>query len=373
MASGKITTYDLTVGIKLDFEDVIYLLSPFDVPLQGTSDNSGRSTLATGTCVEKLVQWEDETLLTQRSALFGNGGSITNVATTLIITTGDGIKFDTGDVILIDAEYIRITSVATDTLTVVRGYGGSTAASHNDGAVVVGVGQTLPEGSDPNAARSIDRNNRSNFTQIFGPWQVQTSGTEDAIQKYGLASTEFDHQVGNRMKEMAVTMEQALLYGLKFEDTGNRWRTFGGIDFWTTTNVDSTTTTLTESALLAQLQACYDAGGAPDRIVVGSKQKRVISNINQTQIRYANQDDLRGQIVEAYDSDFGRQSVILDRWCRTANLYIFNRDQAEVDTLRPMQFEMLAKTGDSTKGQVVQEKTFKFRRQSHAAKFNALT
>lgn len=332
----------------------------------------GRSTLATGTCFEKLVQWQDETLLTQRTNL-ANGGSMTNVQTTLTVTTGDGLKFDVGDVILVEAEYMRVTGVATDVLTVTRGYSGSTAATHADLLIVVGVGQTLPEGSDPNSARSIDRNNRTNFTQIFGPWAIQTSGTEDAIQKYGLASTEFDHQVANRMKEMAITMEQNLLYGVKFEDTTNRWRTFGGLIFWISTNVDSTTTVLSESALLTQLQAAYDAGGAPDRIVTGSKQKRVVSNLNQSQIRYANQDDLRGQIVEAYDSDFGRQSVILDRWCRTADLFIFNRDQVEVDTLRPMQFEMLAKTGDSTKGQVVMEKTAVVRRQQHASRFSALT
>ena len=31
MPAGKIGTYDLTVGLKLDFEDAIWLISPFAV------------------------------------------------------------------------------------------------------------------------------------------------------------------------------------------------------------------------------------------------------------------------------------------------------------------------------------------------------
>lgn len=368
--STGFNTYDLTVGIKLDFEDAIYLLSPYDVPLQGTVDGSGRSAMSTGTVTAKKYEWQDEELLTQRSSL---QGAITNVATTLVFKAGDGVKFAKGDVLLIDSEYIRITSISTDTATVTRSYASSTAAAHSDLAVIVGVGQTLPEGSDPEAARAVDRTGRFNYTQIFGPWLVHVTASEDAVAKYGLTGSEFDHQVANRFKEMAITFEQALIYGERLEDASNKWRSFGGLKYWITSNVDSTTTTLTEALLLDRLQAAYDAGGNPDRIVVGSKQKRVISQFNATLIRYNQNESDRGQIVENYDSDFGRQAVILDRWVRTADLFIYNRDQAEIKTLRPWQFEMLAKTGDATKGQVVGEKGFVFRRQQHAARFSALT
>jgi hypothetical protein len=77
--------------------------------------------------------------------------------------------------------------------------------------------------------------------------------------------------------------------------------------------------------------------------------------------------------VNYYDSDFGRLSLIMSRWCGIPDVFGFNRDQFELTTLRPMQFEMLAKTGDSMKGQIVAEKTAKFRRQQHAFRFSALT
>jgi hypothetical protein len=51
----------------------------------------------------------------------------------------------------------------------------------------------------------------------------------------------------------------------------------------------------------------------------------------------------------------------------------FDRDQLALCTLRPMQFEILAKVGDSLQGQIVNENTMVVRRQKHAFRFSALT
>jgi hypothetical protein len=65
--------------------------------------------------------------------------------------------------------------------------------------------------------------------------------------------------------------------------------------------------------------------------------------------------------------------LILDRWVRIADVFVFEREQTQLATLRPLVFEMLAKTGDSLKGQIVAEKTMKVRRYPHAGRFTALT
>lgn len=373
MPTGTLSTYNLTVGVMLQVEDLIHLLDPFDVPLLGTYGADGRSTLASSVGHEKKTEWLDETLLSPRSTLAAGS---TAGATTFTVAAGHGLKFQAGDVIRIDASFYRVTSVnySTDVLTVTINYGGTNDANHANGAAVVGIGTALPEGSDPEAARAVDRTNRHNFTQIFGPYQIKVSGTENVIWKYGLrGTTEFQHQVANRLKETAVAIEQSLLYGIRNEDTGNNWRTMGGLDYYITVNNDSSTTTITADKLLDQMQACYDAGGSPDRVVLGSKQKRTVSSFDSSGIRYGRSEAARGQVVDWFISDFGQVSMHLNRWMRTRDLFIFGRDQAEVETLRPVVFEPLAKTGDSMKGQIVCEKTLKFRRDKHAAKFSALT
>lgn len=377
--TGTATTYDLTVGVKLDMEDAIYLLDPFDVPLLGTYGADGRSALSKGSCFEKYVTWLDETLLTPRSTL---SATATTGQTYIAVASGDQKRFATGDVVQVvnagGLEKLLVTGYGTtaDTLLVgTRSYGTVAAGTLTSGKAVVGVGQALTEGTDPENARAIDRNLRTNITQIFGPTAVQVSESENAVAKYGLRGTEFDHQVMNRIREQAVAIEQAILYGEYIDDSSNNKRTMGGFTNYITVNVDSTTTVLTESALLDQLQAVFDYGGSVDRIICGSKQKRVISQFDSTLVRFGRAENTRGQVVDYFTSDFGTCDIILDRWCRTDDLFGISRDQVTVETLtgREMQFEMLAKTGDSRKGQVVCEKTMRFRGDRHAFRFSALT
>lgn len=373
MAQGLGSTYNLTNGLMLDIEPMINLLSPYDVPLTGGYGADGRTAITQGTCFEKQVQWLDEILITPRTtstAAYAAG------ATTVVIADAD--VFVVGDVfITANNEYVKVTAVdaAGTSLTVTRGYAGSTAAAIAINSALVGVGATLAEGADPGTIRNVDRTTVTNNTQIFGPYAVGVSGSEQVVRKYGLnGTTEFEHQVANRLKEAAVGIEQTVLYGKKQDGSASVGRQMDGLISFISTNVDNSTTTITEATLLAQMQASYDLGGLPDRLVVGSKTKRVISawttglTVNSARI-----DNGRGTIVDYFDCDFGRVSIILDRWCRTQDAFGFNRDQVELATLRPLQFEPLAKTGDSIKGQIVGEKTLKVRRQRHAFRFSALT
>jgi Family of unknown function (DUF5309) len=373
MAQGAGSTYNLTNGLMLDIEPMINLLSPYDVPLTGGYGADGRTAIAQGTCFEKQVQWLDEVLISPRTT---STATYTSAATTVVVADAD--VFVAGDVLLTtNNEYVRVTAVdsAGTSLTVTRSYASSTAAAITSGTSLVGVGAVLVEGSDPGTIRNVDRTTVTNNTQVFGPYAVGVTGSEQVIRKYGLnGTTEFEHQVANRLKEAAIGIEQAVLYGIKQDGSASVGRSMNGLISFVTTNVDSTTTTITEATLLAQMQAAYDLGGLPDRLVVGSKTKRVISAFaSGLTLNSARVDNGRGTIVDYFDSDFGRVSVILDRWCRTQDAFGFNRDQVELSTLRPLQFEPLAKTGDSIKGQIVGEKTLKVRRQKHGFRFSALT
>src|SRR5208282_3114488 len=289
--------------------------------------------------------------------------------TTLYCAAGAQLQFQTGDIILMDGEYMQINSYGTSygsnngvttAWQVLRGgttnannLGTTVLTTSNTGDVIIGVGSALPEGANPPPARAIDRSDRFNYTQTFGPYSVSVSQSEQAVQKYGLRSTEFDHQVMNRTKEAFIAFEQAILYGLQGVGTDVLTnRSMGRFTSYITSNTDTTSTQLTDANLLPNLQNCFDAGGTPDRIVVSSYQKRQFSQLNAGEIRYPQELNARGQVVDFYDSDFGRIAIILDRWARKADLFAFARDQAVIQTLRPFAFEMLAKTGDAINGQV---------------------
>jgi hypothetical protein len=373
MPLGLISTYDLNVGVIVDIDPMIRMLSPSETPLQSGVGSDGNTVLAMNSCFEKKIEWQDDTLLTPQSTL---GVALADgVGTTVTVATGEQLRFAVGDVIMVENEKMRITAYGggADQLTVVRGVFGTTAVAHLINTLVVNLGAALPEGSDPGQTRSQDRVNRFNYTQIFGPTPVVVSGTEQAIRKYGIATTEFDYQAALRLKEEGIKLEQSLLYGTRFEDLTNEWRQMGGMTYYITTNVDTSTTTITDTTLLNQIQACWDRGGNPNRALLGSRQKRNVSAFDSADIRLGRTDGGRGNSVDWFDSDFGRVDMILHRWVRPSDLVLFSREQATIRTLRPFQFKMLGDTGDSVKGMIVGEKTLQFEAERWAARFGALT
>src|SRR5579864_9381650 len=76
------------------------------------------------------------------STTLNNGGTMNSGDTTVVVT--DSSEFMVGDVVEIQSETILITAVtvSTETLTVSRGYAGTSAASHVDASVMYLVGNT---------------------------------------------------------------------------------------------------------------------------------------------------------------------------------------------------------------------------------------
>jgi len=56
--------------------------------------------------------------------------------TTFDVAAGEGVLFSPGHMIQVGTEYMEVSAVSTDTLTVIRGFNGSTAAIHAAAAVV---------------------------------------------------------------------------------------------------------------------------------------------------------------------------------------------------------------------------------------------
>ena len=60
----------------------------------------------------------------------------------------DGDDFSAGDILLVNAELMYVSSIATNTLTVIRGYGTSTAAAHADDTIIWKVGTPSNHGTN---------------------------------------------------------------------------------------------------------------------------------------------------------------------------------------------------------------------------------
>jgi hypothetical protein len=356
--------------VVVNMDEAIYMLSPMDAPMLTGMGADGLSVISSEPVDEIVFSWMHDTILTPRSAIAVN---IVTADTVVTVTAGDRTKFSTGDVVKVgkqgdtNVEIIRITGYGTtaDTLLVSRAWSG-TATTYATSAILVGLGTALPEGDDPEAARTVDRSEVSNVTQIFGPTLVRLSATEQVVRKYGV-SDEFSHQTFGRVQENTIGREQAFLYGRKVNSTTAKIRTTGGIQSFLQSNKDNTSTQLTVSTITTHEQTVYNLGGAPDRIMANPIALSDLNDINNTSIvRVTFEDARRGrQRVSVVETEFGSLSIVRNRWVLPSDAFGIKRDGVKRRILRPLTLERLAKTGDSDQAQIVCEEGIEVKGEKH--------
>jgi uncharacterized protein (DUF2141 family) len=375
MPTGRATAYDLTVGVVVNMDEAIYMLSPQDTPMLTGLGSDGLTMIGQSPVDEIQFDWMTDTILTPRSTL---AGAATTGDLVLTVASGDRIKFSTGDIVTVGkqnaVEQIRVTgySSGTDVLNVTRAWAG-TATNYASGAIVVGIGTALAEGSDPEAARTVDRVQVSNVTQIFGPTKVDLSRTEQQVRKYGVGN-EFTHQLTGRMTENAISREQTFLYGARVNSTTLKVRTTGGLRYFITTNVDTSATSLTVATITTKQQTGYNAGGFADVVMANPV---AIADLNAAAdtlvVRQTLDDPKRGRTrVTFVDTEFGSVLLARNRWCLPMDAFGISRENVIRRVMQPLIFERLAKTGDSDQGQIVCEEGLEVKGEQHLFRFNNL-
>lgn len=379
MPTGLVTAYDLTVGRKVNMDEAIYVLSPLDSPMLTGMDSDGLSIIGSAPVDQIEFEWQDEEILTPRSTL--GAASTTGDAFLTLSAATERLKFSTGDLLRVvkagATEVVRVTGYSVTTATILlvtRGYDGTSAVGYAGTETVIGLGTALAEGSDPEAARTADRATTSNYTQIFGPTLVHMSGTEQVISKYGI-NNEFAHQTMRRTQENGISREQAIVYGRKTNSTTTEIRTMGGLDYYITTNVNSTSTELTEAHITVQQQNGFNRGGVWDRLMANPKSLVTINDIaNTSRVRQEVTDWKRGRMpVMEFQSEFGVVTIVRNRWVHPWHAFGFSRENVTRRVLRPLILERLAKTGDSDKAQILCEEGLQVKGEEHMAKFTNLT
>ena len=380
---GKVTSYDLAVGVKINMDELIYMISPTDSPFINGIGTDGRQLLGSSPVDQQEFKWMDEELLIPRATVTDTGAAGAG-ATDVTVSTSDIYKFQVDDLITIgeadaavNAAVKRVTHVNTDAgvLTLADWANSAdwpaTTAAHAD--TVICVGTALVEGSDPGEARSADRTIRTNCTQIFGPTPIHMSRSEQQVTRYGV-SDEFAKQVYGRSVENVITREQAYLYGQYNNDTSNKRRSTGGLNYHITSNTD-TTTTLTITALENLQQKCYNAGGMPDLLIANPASFATLNAVGDSgRVRTVIDDPRRGRVpVSSVFTEFGETQMLRNRWCHAETAFLISKDGISRRVMQPLVVEALAKTGDSDKVQIVCEEGLQVKGEQHMGKFTNLT
>ena len=379
---GKVTSYDLAVGVKINMDELIYMISPIDSPLINGVGTDGRQLLGSSPVDQTTFKWMDEELLLPTAAADATNSNTGTSVVVVSVSAADSYKFQVGDLVTImdegavqHAAVLRVTAVNTTSgdLTVAGWANHAAQTAIAVGDVVTCLGTALPEGSDPGTARSADRTIRSNYTQIFGPTPVNMTRTEQQISRYGV-SDEFAKQLYGRSVENVITREQAYLYGQPVDDTTNKQRSTGGLNSFITSNVD-TTTTLTLASLESQMQACYNAGGVPDLLIANPASMATLNAISDSgRVRTVIDDPRRGRVpVTSVFHEFGETQLVRNRWCHKETAFVVQKDNIQRRVMQPLIVEALAKTGDSDSVMLLCEEGLQVKGESHMGKWTTLT
>ena len=245
----------------------------------------------------------------------------------------------------------------------------------------------LIEGADASGASDTPTVRVGNRTQIQGK-TVHVSGTLDAVDKAG-RKTETAYQLAKAGQELKRDMEKTILGNVAASNgtAGSAARLLGSIQTWLGTNFvtmtdgvapvgangtaarteGATASAFTEDKLKEVVKSCFENGGNPTLLVVPPTQKHVVSTFTGIAAqRYEAPAAKATTIIGAADvylSDFGTLSVVPDRFMTAdttpdaEQALVLDPTMASVATLRPFESNLLAKTGDSEKHQMLVEYT----------------
>jgi len=370
-ASTPLASYDQSAGEFLDLSnELAEIIRRDNVSFLSRVGISGEATETTHSWMEDSLNGNTVTL--DESGFDSSETDMTFVSTSLI-RTGSLLRntSEAGK-----TEVIQVTSVDSSTVcTVVRGYGSTTGEAHSTGSTWAVI-HPNQEGQDPPADASKVRTKVSNYTQIF-QYGINVSHTMRSVLQAGVAD-EFTFQVARRLMEAMRELDMALILGIKSASAGSDtvYRSMGGIIEFAnqaTGNLTTTSEALTLSVVNSMAKQIWDDGGYPNFILVGGKQKKVISTFDQAARRSVYDSTVAGYVVDRVLTDLGFVlDVIVDPWMPDDTCVVGDLNKIRVMPLRnsAMRAEDLAKTGAANKAQIYGEYTAEFRNAIQSLSFH---
>jgi len=355
-----------------DVSDLIGIISPYETPLLDALGDPMKEATSTH------HEWLEDELLPNKDAI--NDDTFTDPAADTDFVVDNGSRFRVGDQIQVEGseELMLVTAVdtGTNTLTVVRGYAGTTAEDLADNQVINILGNAALEGADKPGVRFTNRSRCGNYTQIFTA-AVEVSGTDVAASQLGLAD-EMDYQKQERLRELLRDLENTVINGgqpgSNPEGSSSVRRSMKGIIQHLSTNVfhtgDSgfpTGNDLNEAKINYVLRRIWESSnGNVDLIVVGGFQKRKINAFTADSRSYAANDTTFTDMISVYESDFGVCRIVTTRWLPQGAVLLLDSSRVSVLPLagRSFYFKPLASSGDYECGELIGEYTVELKNEA---------
>jgi len=358
---GQITTYDVVENI-IDFSDILNEKKMPSTPLLNKIGILNEPVYST------TYQWYDEAFPILNTAVktaydADTANGVLEVDSTVGIMVNSIIK--------VNAVLYRVTEVTDGTKLKVTPISGADEDHEVDDIVTI-VSNSALEGADYEDGHYNPLIERENYTQIFKDY-VKITGTQDAVRRK-VRGAILAQEIDNKMKRLRVMLERAAWLGIRSKPNINDApRLMGGIDWFITNNSTgiiatsdlSGTTPNFEADFKAFLGQIYDVRGSVNEAWMNPVTMEYFLALGVDQ--YSEQ---AGRNVKMYVSQYGETALNMSPDIPPNVIYVVDTSNIKIRPLvnRQFQFEELAKTGDSVKGQLIGEYTLEFRNPDLAGK-----
>jgi hypothetical protein len=237
------------------------------------------------------------------------------------------------------------------------------------------------EGDDTAGEARTATTRLGNYTQIFKN-AVIIPDTDEGLDKAGRAA-EMAYQVLKIAKEQKLDIEKALFDNNKYEvGSASAARELAGCGAYVKTNVaniggsgganptgsvpgntartDGTATVFSQADFDTVMQGIWEAGGNPDTVYLSAFQMNKALEFTGYNNQRSHIEATSKTVVKAVDiyvTPWGTVEFTPSRENRGRDVWIMDSDMWACGVLRPTKNTELAKTGDSTKRQVLTELT----------------
>ena len=314
-----------------------------------------------------------------RSNPMNNGGALSNSATSVVVN--DASIFDIGDVIQIEQEYclVTATTASTNTLTITRGYAGTTAASHNDLLPVYLVSNSRT-GAEVNVT-SVSRIPQA-VTQYCQTVQhaYQVGGALQADTSYlGGAVTPLDRDRMLAIQHVMDDFESACYYGkgVPLSSTTSR-PLMKGIQTLIQTNNTSTPTNAAaykpSDLVRDTLQACFNGGGNPTLLIVSTDFLSGFAVWGHAAMRLNAGTNVFGTPIDLFEAPFlSGVSIIPAPLLRPGTAICLSDPEVRIRLKRPMIDKPRGSRGDAFEGDIIMEGALELDNEAHHALVTGIT
>ena len=233
------------------------------------------------------------------------------------------------------------------------------------------------EGDDTTAEARTATSRLGNYTQIFKN-AVSVPDTDSGLKKAGRAA-EMAYQILKVAKEQKLDIEKALFdNNARVAGNSTTARELAGAPAWLITNTsfgtsgadatgdgtdartDGTQEVFSQTRFDTVMQSIWESGGRPDVVYLSAFQMNKAlgftgNNNQRSQVQAGDEKVIKSLAV--YVTPWGTVEFMPTRENRSRDVFIMQKDMWAVGVLRPTKNTELAKTGDSTRRQVVTELT----------------